>query len=465
MRIIGGVESSGYGTFAASSMLAVTSLGIGSFIVNYFLNQFDSQQKQATEIAKAPEVKVMQERIVKLQERWLPSQVKADIFLNNIEEVLDLELNGKLDNFKKLVETIEKSFNNIVGPDKACLLSDFERLEGYIDCVEKFQDDSGIKQIFQRIEEKKNKNKSILEKTSDKKERVQPTIEQLTQKTLELEEILSKSIVGQPAPAKALAEALSIRMSGLDDPNKPMARFLFVGPTGVGKTEVAKILARDFFCSPNAILSINVPEYRAEWDISRLIGASPGYIGHDDGGLLTNFVKNNPYAVILVDEIEKGTKAINDLFLKILDEGEIDDAQGERCDFKNTIIIFTSNIGAAEDRIDKAVKEYFRPEFLGRLNGVVKFNPLSLEMVRGIVDLELQKVEARAKSKGKSLLFTDGLKNVIYDETFAGSTGKGAREVRNIVFKQVIVPLAKKMLTEEADVYNLDMQDGKLVIL
>ncbi|MES2199469.1 MAG: AAA family ATPase [Chlamydiota bacterium] len=288
----------------------------------------------------------------------------------------------------------------------------------------------------------------------------------LKERALSLKETLSKIVIGQDAAVDAVSDAICLRMAKLDDPNKPIAKLLFVGATGVGKTEMAKAVASEFFGNPASILSINVPEYTNESGVARLIGSSAGLVGYTDGGLLTNFVQRNPKSVILIDEVEKGTPAIMDLFLKILDEGSIQDAQGETTDFKNTVIILTSNVGAAENRIEQAVKKQFRPEFLGRLNGVVTFNSISQEMSNKIIDLELEKLQNRAKAEGRKVEISEECRNLLYDQIYRNSTGKGAREIKNTIATFITKPLSREMMfsnsTEKS--YLVDVVDNKYVI-
>ncbi len=288
--------------------------------------------------------------------------------------------------------------------------------------------------------------------------------ENLKKRALALNGELSKVVIGQPQAVDAVCDAICCRMAGLSDPNQPIGRFLFVGPTGVGKTEMAKAIASKFFTT-SSILSINIPEYTNEGGIWRLIGSAAGYKGHEEGGLLTNFVMKNPNSVILIDEVEKGTPTILDLFLKILDEGSIQDSKGNTVDFKNTVIIFTSNAGASTNNIPEAVKQTFRPEFLARLNKVVTFAPISKEMNAKIVDLELEKIAIRAKEKGMHLNFSSDLKTFLYEKTFANSSGKGAREIRNIISDFIIVPLSLKIISSnEPRDFSLDSIAGNLEI-
>lgn len=322
----------------------------------------------------------------------------------------------------------------------------------------------GLFRLIAQYSSEKNSSEKNNQEQQSSRNQEQQSSRDLKSKAINLISSLSELVIGQATAVKAISDAVCLHITGLGDPNKPAANLLFVGPTGVGKTEMAKAIASEFFGNPSSILSINAPEYTHQTDVHRLIGATPGYAGYGDGGLLTNFVKNNPYSVILVDEVEKGHTQIMDLFLKIMDEGQIDDTQGNRIDFTNTIIVFTSNAGAAENRIDDAIKKVFRPEFLGRLNAVVQFNSMSKEMSNRIVDLEIAKIAKRALSKGITLCFSDSLLEHLYDLALKTSSGKGAREIKGLISNYLTSPLSREILTSQAKNYLLEVAENNLSI-
>ena len=283
------------------------------------------------------------------------------------------------------------------------------------------------------------------------------------QKLVHMEERLSKRVIGQKAALEAVSNAVRRARSGLQDPNRPIGSFIFLGPTGVGKTETAKALAEFMFDSDNAIVRIDMSEYMEKHAVSRLIGAPPGYIGYDEGGQLTETVRRKPYSVVLFDEIEKAHHDVFNVLLQILDEGRLTDGQGRTIDFKNTVLILTSNIGAqalqdclAEKKeIDAAcrvevmeqLKQQFRPEFINRNDETVLFEPLRQSDIAQVVDLQmarLQKLAADKRitleltAKGREFLAVEG-----YDPIY------GARPLKRAIQKHVQDPLALKLLAGE----------------
>ncbi len=282
-------------------------------------------------------------------------------------------------------------------------------------------------------------------------------------KLLNLEKILHKRVIGQDEAVKKVSEAILRARAGISNPNRPIGSFLFLGPTGVGKTELSKALASTLFDDEKNMIRIDMSEYMEKFSVTRLIGAPPGYVGYEEGGQLTEAVRRKPYSVVLFDEVEKAHPDVFNIFLQILDDGRVTDSQGRLIDFKNTVIILTSNLGSqyildsiaengeiteeAKQEVNKVLKQHFRPEFLNRLDEIIFFKALDKDVVYNIVELILKGVSDRLKEKGIELSFTKfSIKWLIeegYDMEF------GARPLKRIVQTQVETLLAKKMIANE----------------
>ncbi len=279
------------------------------------------------------------------------------------------------------------------------------------------------------------------------------------EKLLKMERIIERRVVGQNEAIMAISDAVRRSRSGIQDPNRPIGTFIFLGPTGVGKTETAKAVAEFMFNDEKAVTRIDMSEYMEKHAVSRLIGAPPGYVGYDEGGQLTEAVRRRPYAVILFDEIEKAHPDVFNIFLQILDEGRLTDAKGRTVDFKNSLIIMTSNIGTAyiadasipmDERragVERELKQHFKPEFLNRVDEVIIFNPLSRENISEIVKLQVAEVAKRLGERGVRLELTkkafEYLAAAGFDPQF------GARPLKRAIQKHLLNPLSLKLLGGE----------------
>ncbi|MEE3496262.1 MAG: ATP-dependent chaperone ClpB [Butyrivibrio sp.] len=299
-------------------------------------------------------------------------------------------------------------------------------------------------------------------------------------KTLHLADELHQRVIGQDDAVTLVSEAIMRSKAGIKDPGKPIGSFLFLGPTGVGKTELAKSLAQALFDDENNMVRIDMSEYMEKYSVSRLIGAPPGYVGYEEGGQLTEAVRRKPYAVVLFDEIEKAHPDVFNILLQVLDDGRITDSQGRTVDFKNTILIMTSNIGAQYllDGIDGAgniseeaqketmedLRNHFRPEFLNRLDEIIMFKPLTKDNIGGIIKLIVDDLNSRLSEREISIHLTDAAQNYIIDEAY--DPIYGARPLKRYVQKHVETLSAKLILEDRVkphDTIEFDVQDGKLI--
>ena len=307
------------------------------------------------------------------------------------------------------------------------------------------------------------------------------------EKLLHMEDILHENVVGQDEAVRLVSEAILRSRAGISDPNRPIGSFLFLGPTGVGKTQLAKTLAKTLFDDENNMVRIDMSEYMEKYSVSRLIGAPPGYVGYEEGGQLTEAVRRHPYSVVLFDEVEKAHPDVFNILLQVLDDGRITDSQGRTVDFKNTIIILTSNLGSsyilegitsegeisqeAKDQVNALLKSSFRPEFLNRLDEIVFYKPLSKENIGSIIDLQMKDLRERLKAKQITLEMTDAAKQYIIDNAY--DPIYGARPLKRFLQSHVETLLAKKIIAGEigsdddnAEMFlvTIDAENGELVV-
>jgi ATP-dependent Clp protease ATP-binding subunit ClpB len=299
------------------------------------------------------------------------------------------------------------------------------------------------------------------------------------EKLLKMEERLQLRVVGQNEAIKAVSDAVRRARAGIQDPNRPIGSFIFLGPTGVGKTELARALAEFLFDDEDAMIRIDMSEYQERHTVSRLIGAPPGYVGYEEGGQLTEAIRRRPYAVILFDEVEKAHPEVFNVLLQLLDDGRLTDGHGRTVDFRNTVVIMTSNIGSQhiqemltqwteEVQIRKGVmddlKKYFRPEFLNRVDEIIIFHALTKELLMKIVDIQIDRMKRYLKDRNLNIVLTENAKAFLaeigYDQVY------GARPLKRAIQKEILTPLATKLLEgrfkEGADI-EVDMEGGKPV--
>ena len=310
-------------------------------------------------------------------------------------------------------------------------------------------------------------------------------LESEREKLLRLESELHKRVVGQDAAIEAVSNAIRRSRSGLSDQKRPIGSFIFVGTTGVGKTELAKALAEFLFNDENNMIRIDMSEYQERHSVSRLIGAPPGYVGYEESGQLTEAVRRKPYSVILLDEIEKAHSDVFNILLQVLEDGRLTDNKGRVANFRNTIIIMTSNIGSdvireiydqmipgteeetfnkAKDAVMQIMKSHFRPEFLNRVDEIIMFKPLSREEIHDVVRLQLSYLEKLLKKQDIGLTYTEDLVDAIAEEGYDPQFG--ARPIRRIIQQKLVNFLATKILAGEiqkGDTVQLDYIDGYVV--
>jgi ATP-dependent Clp protease ATP-binding subunit ClpC len=301
-----------------------------------------------------------------------------------------------------------------------------------------------------------------------------------------MEDELHKSVVSQHDAIHSISKAVRRARAGLKDPRRPMGSFVFLGPTGVGKTHLAKALAKFMFGDEDALIQIDMSEYMEKHNVSRLVGAPPGYVGYEEGGQLTEKVRRRPYSVVLFDEIEKAHHDAFNMLLQIMEEGRLTDSYGRQVDFKNTIIIMTSNIGAErlakqdtlgfrkadvdasheqmKTMLKEEVEKHFRPEFINRVDDIIFFRSLDRDDLKDIIEIELAHVRERLELRGYKIALTDAAKDVIIDQGY--NPEYGARPLRRAIERLVEDPLSELLLAskfKEGDEIEVGADDGKLV--
>lgn len=414
-------------------------------------------ERQALKKESRPEVK---ERLVRIEKE-----------LDGLKKERE-KIHSKWLEEKKIVENIRKikgeieSAKNIV--EKAERDGDLDRAAEYkygklIDLQKKIEEETAKLKKIQAKNGGLLKDEVTEEDIADIVSRwtgipVSRMLEGEVEKLIKMEDRLSLRVVGQKEAIVAISNAIRRNRAGLSDPNRPIGSFIFLGPTGVGKTELAKSLAEILFNDENALVRIDMSEYTEKFSVSRLIGAPPGYVGYEEGGQLTEKVRRRPYSVILLDEIEKAHSEVFNVLLQLLDEGRLTDGQGRTVDFRNTVIIMTSNIGsqyitmfkdesAMKEKVMEVLKNTFRPEFLNRVDEVITFNKLKKEDLLKIVDIQIGYLQKRLDERKIKLCFTDAVKEYLtekgYDETY------GARPLKRLIQKEIENPLALKILAGE----------------
>ena len=328
-----------------------------------------------------------------------------------------------------------------------------------------------IPELERRLEEAEKAGTDVMVEEAVTPEQIAQVVERWTgipvdrmlegerDKLLRMEEGLGKRVIGQKEAVKAVSNAVRRARAGLNDPNRPLGSFLFLGPTGVGKTELTKALAAFLFDDDQAMVRIDMSEFMEKHSVARLIGAPPGYVGYDEGGVLTEAVRRRPYQVILFDEVEKAHPDVFNVLLQVLDDGRLTDGQGRTVDFRNTLIVLTSNLGSqalsmlpdgvdaeeARDQVMAAVRAHFRPEFLNRLDEIVLFDRLSRANMDGIVDIQLGLLEKRLAPRGIALQVDAAARTWLADRGY--DPVYGARPLKRVIQKALQDPLAEKLLS------------------
>ena len=422
-----------------------------------------------------------QKRLQALQEELANIRESA----NNMRSRWELEKSGlqqvqeKREALEKLKREIEEAENNY-DLNKAAELK-YGRLP---------QLEKELKELEDKVENQKDEGKLLREEVTE--EEISAIVSRWTgvpvtrlvegerEKLLRLEDVLHKRVVGQDEAVQLVADAVIRARAGIKDPNKPIGSFIFMGPTGVGKTELVKALAEALFDSEDHMIRIDMSEYMEKHTVSRLIGAPPGYVGFEEGGQLTEAVRRQPYSVILLDEVEKAHRDVFNLLLQILDDGRITDSHGRVVDFKNTVIIMTSNIGSAHllegmegdviseevrERVFGELKMHFRPEFINRVDDIIIFKPLSLEEVIKIVDILVADLHRRLESRSIAVTLSEEAKrfiaNAAYDPIF------GARPLKRYIQKHVETVLARQLIADgvtENRKASIEVRDGDLTV-
>ena len=401
-------------------------------------------------------------------------------------------MKAKWENEKQSIEKVQK------------LREEIEKTNGEIEQAERSYDLNKVAELrygklpelqkeLEKEEAQESKKENVLLRNKVTEEEIAKIVSKWTgipvtklmegerEKILHLKDILHKRVIGQDEAVEDVSEAIMRSRAGISDPKKPIGSFLFLGPTGVGKTELAKSLAESLFDDEHNMIRIDMSEYMEKYSVSRLIGAPPGYVGYEEGGQLTEAVRRKPYSVILFDEVEKAHPDVFNILLQVLDDGRITDSQGRTVDFKNTIIILTSNLGSeyileginekgeisqeAKNKVNELLKKSFRPEFLNRLDEIIFYKPLQKEQVAKILDLQIKDLEKRLEDKHITLELTQEAKNYLIDNGY--DQVYGARPLKRFVTKKLETLIAQNILEQKISPSSkvlIDCENDNLVI-
>ncbi|MDY3909361.1 MAG: ATP-dependent chaperone ClpB [Eubacterium sp.] len=414
----------------------------------------------------------LQKELAELREEFAGQKAKWDNEKSAVERVQDLK--AQLEETNREIEMAEQNYNL----EKAAELkySKLPELQKQISVAEEAMANKEASMVHESVSEEEIAR--IISRWTGIP--VAKLTESERNKTLHLDDELHKRVIGQDDGVTKVTEAIIRSRAGIKDPSKPIGSFLFLGPTGVGKTELAKSLAECLFDNEANMVRIDMSEYMEKYSVSRLIGAPPGYVGYEEGGQLTEAVRRKPYSVVLFDEIEKAHPDVFNVLLQVLDDGRVTDSQGRTVDFKNTILIMTSNLGAeylldgidengnisqeSEDSVMNLLRTSFRPEFLNRLDEIIMFKPLSRQDISGIIDLLVEDVNKRIADKEISLTLTEKAREYITEKAY--DPAYGARPLKRYLQKNVETLLAKKILADKVhmgDVLTLDVAEDGLM--
>ncbi|MFC4094831.1 ATP-dependent Clp protease ATP-binding subunit [Euzebyella saccharophila] len=431
------------------------------------------------------------EACVKLTNRYMTDRFLPDKAIDALDEagsrvhIVNMDVPKQILELEKKLEDVRELKNSVVKKQKyeeaAKLRDDEKRIEKELATAqEKWEEDS---KMHKETVSEDNVADVVSMMSGIPVNRIAQTE---SNKLAGLPDLIKSNVIGQDEAVAKVAKAIQRNRAGLKDPNKPIGSFIFLGQTGVGKTQLAKVLAKELFDSEDALIRIDMSEYMEKFAISRLVGAPPGYVGYEEGGQLTEKVRRKPYSVVLLDEVEKAHPDVFNMLLQVLDDGYLTDSLGRKIDFRNTIIIMTSNIGARKLKdfgqgvgfgtsamkaqeeshqksvIEGALKKAFAPEFLNRIDDVIVFNPLEREDIHRIIDIELRKLFARIKDIGYDLNLSEKAKDYIADKGF--DKQYGARPLKRAIQKYIEDALAEEIVNsklEEGDTINMDFDEKK----
>ena len=457
-----------------------------------------------TEIDSMPsELDDVRRKVMQLEIEEMALKKETDALSLDRLQKLRTELSELRDAFQEMKSRWENEKNSV--ESVKTLKSDIERMKGEIEQAQlryeyekaaklKYSDLPALEKKLRDAEAlgEQRKAESLVHDTVTEEEiadivarwtgiPVSRLMESERQKLLHLDEVIHQRVVGQDEAVQKVTEAILRSRAGIADPNRPIGSFLFLGPTGVGKTELAKALSECLFDDAKNMVRIDMTEYMEKYSVSRLIGAPPGYVGYDEGGQLTEAVRRKPYSVVLFDEVEKAHPDVFNILLQILDDGRITDSQGRTVDFKNTVIILTSNLGspylldgitpdgevsqAAREAVNAELRRSFRPEFLNRLDEIICFKPLTKENLRGIIGILTESLRARLADKNLKLELTADAEALVIDRAF--DPVYGARPLKRYLQSHVETLAARKILSDElrpGDTIVIDATDGELVV-